>query len=180
MYAQPLLVGDHVVAATENDSVYSLNAADGTIAWKAHLGEPVSGSSLPCGNVDPVGITGTPVVDLGAGRIYAVGMVQPGRYLLFELDLSTGRLVASARVDADGADPAVHNQRSALALSNGKVFVPYGGRFGDCGDYHGRVVSVPAPGSGLGTVASYVLPTQGAGGFGHRQVRVGTRTAACI
>lgn len=159
------MVGNRVVIATENDSVYALNASDGAIAWKTHLGEPVSGSSLPCGDVDPVGITSTPVVDANAGRVYAVGMVQPGRHMLFELDLSTGRLVASARVDTAGADPAVHNQRAALALSHGEVFIPYGGRFGDCGDYRGRVVSVPVSGSGVGPVKSYTLPTQREGGF---------------
>jgi outer membrane protein assembly factor BamB len=165
VYAQPLLVGSRVVAATENDTVYGLNASDGTIAWKTHLGEPVSGSSLPCGNVDPVGITSTPVVDPSAGRIYAVGMVRPGQHLLFELDLSSGHLVASERVDADGADPSVHNQRAALALTNGRVLIAYGGRFGDCGDYHGRVVSVPVSASGVGAAASYTLPTQREGGF---------------
>jgi hypothetical protein len=125
----------------------------------------VSGSSLPCGDVDPVGITSTPVIDANAGRIYAVGMTQPRRHMLFELDLSTGRLVASARVDSPGADPAVQNQRAALTLSGGQVFIPYGGRFGDCGDYHGRVVSVPVSSSGLGSPKSYTLPTQREGGF---------------
>jgi outer membrane protein assembly factor BamB len=165
VYAQPLVVGSHVVLATENDSVYSIDAADGTVAWKTHLGEPVSGSSLPCGNVDPVGITSTPVVDASTKRIYAVGMVHPGRHRLFELDLSSGALLASVRVDAEGADPSVHNQRGALTLSQGKVFIPYGGRYGDCGDYHGRVVSVSVTGAGLGSAASYTLPTQGDGGF---------------
>ncbi len=158
-------MGDRVVIATENDSVYALNASDGTIAWKTHLGEPVSGSSLPCGDVDPVGITGTPVIDANAERIYAVGMIQPGRHMLFELDLSTGRLAASARVDSPGADPAVQNQRAALTLSRGQVFIPYGGRFGDCGNYHGRVVAVPVSSSGLGPLKSFTLPTQREGGF---------------
>ena len=36
------------------------------------------GSSLPCGDVDPVGITSTPVVDANANRIYVVGMVPAG------------------------------------------------------------------------------------------------------
>jgi outer membrane protein assembly factor BamB len=165
LYAQPLLVGNRIVIATEGDSVYSLDASDGTIVWKTHLGEPVPRSSMPCGNVDPVGITSTPVVDPSANRIYVVGMVQPGRHMLFELDLLSGRLIDSVRVDADGADPLVHNQRAALALSNGKLFIPYGGRYGDCGDYHGRVVSVSVSPSGLGSVASYTLPTQGQGGF---------------
>jgi outer membrane protein assembly factor BamB len=165
VYAQPLLTGSRVVIATENDTIYSLDASDGKVEWKTHLGEPVSGSSLPCGNVDPVGITGTPVVDANANRIYAVGMIQPSQHMLFELDLSTGQLLSSARVDADGADPEVHNQRAALVLSNGTLFIPYGGRFGDCGDYHGRVVGVSVSGSTLGPITSYTLPTQREGGF---------------
>ncbi len=165
VYSQPLLVGSRVITATENDTIYSLNAATGAIVWQRHLGEPVPRSSLPCGNVDPVGITSTPVVDGPGSRIYAVGMVQPKQHMLFELDAGTGRVVASARADADGADPAVQNQRSALTLSNGRIFIPYGGRFGDCGDYHGRVVSAAVSASGIGNVASYTLPTQREGGF---------------
>ena len=38
--------------------------------------------------------------------------------------------------------PAVQGQRGALALLNGRIFVPFGGHFGDCGDYHGAVVAV--------------------------------------
>ena len=73
------IAGGWVVVATENDTIYSLDSADGTIVWQTHLGEPVAGSSLPCGNVDLVGITGTPVIDAAASRIYAVGLVQPGQ-----------------------------------------------------------------------------------------------------
>src|SRR5262249_20304221 len=160
VYAQPLIVGDRVIVATANDTVYALRASDGGVEWHTHLGDPVPASALPCGNVDPVGITSTPVVDGAANRVYAVGMVQPGRHVLFALALDTGRRVASTRVDAEGADPAVHNQRSALTLANGKVYVPYGGRFGDCGDYHGRVVSVAVNGTSLGTPRSYTLPTK--------------------
>jgi outer membrane protein assembly factor BamB len=165
VYAQPLVVGSRIIIATENDTVYSLNAADGVIIWQRHLGAPVPGSSLPCGDVDPVGITGTPVVDARTDRIYAVGMVQSKEHVLFDLDATTGRVVASTRVDANGADPSVQNQRGALTLSHGTIFVPYGGRFGDCGDYRGRLVSVAVSAGGLGKVASYTLPTQREGGF---------------
>ena len=34
------------------------------------------------------------------------------------------------------------NQRGALAILDGRVYVPYGGHFGDCGDYRGWVVGV--------------------------------------
>src|SRR6202008_801283 len=40
--------------------------------------------------------------------------------------------------------PAPHNQRSALSLVNGIVYVAYGGHVGDCGDYHGWVIGVDA------------------------------------
>jgi outer membrane protein assembly factor BamB len=165
VYAEPLLAGERVIVATEHDTVYSLDATNGTIQWRTHVGEPVPASSLPCGNVDPVGITSTPVVDASAVRVYAVGMVQPAKHVLFELDLATGHVVASKPVDVVGADPTVHNQRSALTLSGGRVFIPFGGRFGDCGDYHGRVTSVRVSVSGLGASRSYTLPTQREGGF---------------
>jgi len=178
VYTQPLLVGSRVVIATEHDTVYPLNATDGAIVWQRHLGEPVAGSSLPCDNIDPVGITGTPVVDVPTNRIYVVAMVQSGQHMLFELDATTGRVIASTRVDANGVDPAVRNQRRALTLSNGTIFVPYGGRYGDCGDYHGGLVAVTVSVSGLGTVASYTLPTQRAAsrGYSARLVRTFVRT----
>lgn len=165
VYAQPLVVGDRVIIATENDTVYSIGAGDGAVVWKRHVGEPVPRSSLPCGDVDPVGITSTPVVDVSASRVYLVGMVQPGRHVLFALDMMTGRLVASVPADARGADPAEQNQRGALSLSQGRIFVPYGGRFGDCGDYRGRLVTVDVSGNSLGNPATYTLPTEREGGF---------------
>jgi outer membrane protein assembly factor BamB len=165
IYAQPLVVGNTVFVATENNTVYALNLSDGSIVWHRHLGEPVPASDLPCGDVDPVGITSTPVVDVRARRVYAVGMIRPAQHVLWALDAETGKLLAHTPVDAPGSDPRAQNQRSALTLSGGKVFVPFGGRFGDCGDYHGRVVSVAVTADGVGAVASYTLPTQGRGGF---------------
>jgi outer membrane protein assembly factor BamB len=165
IYGQPLVVGDRVVVATENDTVYALNASSGATLWSRHLGSPVPSSSLPCGNVDPVGITSTPVVDVSSGRVYAVGLVQPGHDTLFALDLSTGAVVGSTGVDAPGSDPATDNQRGALAFDGGHVLVPFGGRFGDCGAYHGVVASVPVTAGGVGTASWYTLPTGREGGF---------------
>jgi hypothetical protein len=36
-------------------------------------------------------------------------------------------------------DLAAQNQRGALALLNGHIFVPFGGHFGNCSDYHGGI-----------------------------------------
>ena len=41
VYGQPLLVGDLVIAATENDSVYGLDQATGRAVWRRHVGTPV-------------------------------------------------------------------------------------------------------------------------------------------
>src|SRR5690348_5545169 len=38
VYGQPLVVGDIVYAATENDTVYGLDAATGVVRWTSHLG----------------------------------------------------------------------------------------------------------------------------------------------
>jgi outer membrane protein assembly factor BamB len=149
VYGEPLVVGDTVIVATAGNSVYAFDAATGAAKWQQlTLGPSVDGSTLPCGNVNPVGITSTPVADPATNRVYVVGMMQPNHHELVALDLRTGAVLFRKPVDADGADPAVHNQRGALAFANGRVYVPFGGRFGDCGDYKGRVVSVAADGSG--------------------------------
>jgi len=73
IYAEPLVCGDSVFVATENDSVYAINATTGATLWRTHLGTPIAGSSLPCGDIDPSGITGTPVIDVvtTAGTVLA-------------------------------------------------------------------------------------------------------------
>ena len=163
VYAQPLVVGNQVIVVTENDSVYAFDAGSGAIRWQQHVGTPVAGRSLPCGNVDPVGITGTPVADPAGNRLYFVAMVQPLHHELFALALDRGAVLFHRPIDAANADPAVHNQRGALALANGKVYVPFGGRFGDCGNYKGRVVAVAADGSG--DAVEYTVRAQREGGF---------------
>ena len=63
----PFLKGSEVIVATENDTVYALDASTGAVRWSRHLASPVP-SGLPCGNIDSSGITGTPVADVAAGR----------------------------------------------------------------------------------------------------------------
>src|SRR4051812_10561306 len=58
VYASPIVINGRIVAATENDTVYALQA--GHVVWKRHLGTPAPQSQLPCGNIFPLGITGTP------------------------------------------------------------------------------------------------------------------------
>jgi len=64
VYAQPLYVeggpnGAMIIAVTESNNVYALDANDGSIIWQRNLGPAVT-SGLPCGNISPLGISGTP------------------------------------------------------------------------------------------------------------------------
>lgn len=153
VYASPLVAGGLVVVATENDTVYGFDAAAGDQprqVWKRHLAEPVDASTLPCGGIRPVsGITSTPVADPGRDVLYVVGFVRPAQHVLYTLRLSTGDVQGSRQVDASGESPRNHQQRGALALANGYVYVPFGGLYGDCGQYHGRVLGVPVAGGDM-------------------------------
>jgi outer membrane protein assembly factor BamB len=147
IYASPLIVGGHVIVATENNSVYSLDIFTGTPIWQKNLGDPVDSSSLPCGNIQPItGITGTPVADPATGRLYVVAYLRSHHHMLFALRLVDGSVVWQLDVDPPGSDPTVQQQRGALALGSGLVYVPFGGLLGDCGNYHGYVAAVRVAG----------------------------------
>src|SRR4029077_16360001 len=145
VYAEPLALGNRVYVATENNTVYALNAANGHVAWKRHLGRPVDASTLPCGNIVPVtGITGTPAIS--KGTLYVVAFLSNYHHVIFGLDLKGGKVGLRHNIDAPGSDPRVHQERSAMSIANGRVYVPFGGMAGDCGNYKGRVVSVKTHG----------------------------------
>jgi len=153
VYASPLIYHGRVIVATENNTVYSINLSDGSVFWRAHLGTPVNAHSLPCGNIAPVtGITGTPAIDPGSGRIYVVAFVSGLHHVLFTLDAIDGSVLDQKVIDPPGSSPSVEQQRGAVALGSGYVYVALGGLYGDCGQYHGYVIGVPLAG---GPVAIY-------------------------
>jgi outer membrane protein assembly factor BamB len=164
VYAQPLVFGGAVFVATENNSVYSLDAKTGSVLWKTNLGPPVDGSQLPCGNINPTGITGTPVIDPSTGMLYVVSY-SPGplHHTLSALKVSTGAVVFQRSAVPPGFVELAQEERSALSLANGMVYIEYGGLAGDCGQYYGWVVGLPANGS-TGMV-SYKVPTSREGGI---------------
>jgi len=164
IYGEPLVVNSHVIAVTENNTVYDIDGMTGKTLWRVHLGSPVPNSSLPCGNIAPTsGITSTPVVDPLTGMIYVVAFLNPGHHEMFAIRERTGDVAWNRVVDPDGMDPITQQQRSALTLSNDHVYVSYGGLFGDCGDYHGWVAGVRT--DGMGSLLDYRVPTQNAGGI---------------
>jgi hypothetical protein len=159
LYAQPLYwrapgaTTGMLFVATENNVVQAFDAITGKELWKRAVGRPVTASSLPCGNIDPLGITGTPVIDPATEAIYfdaAVERENGIRHLVFALSAKDGSILSGWPIDVADAlkrsgrhfDSSVQNQRSALALLDDTIYVAFGGHFGDCGDYHGWVVGM--------------------------------------
>jgi outer membrane protein assembly factor BamB len=158
VYAEPLVCGDAVYVATEENMVYAINATTGSILWSDALGSSVPQSDLPCGDINPTGITGTPVIDTATGILYVVAfLAQNLHHELFGLSVTNGTIESQVAVDPPGSTPANEQQRGALALANGFVYVPYGGLFGDCAQYWGFVVGAPVNGSSV--LRSYQVPT---------------------
>ncbi len=166
VYAQPLVVGGMLVAATENDTLYGLDSASGAVRWSLHVGTPVARSSLPCGNIDPLGITGTPAYDPVTKLVFAVAETRVAgtvTHLLVGVDPTNGARRVLRGIDPPTSDPAVSQQRAALTVTAGRVYVPYGGLAGDCGAYRGTVVASST--SGTGPLLSYTVPTAQEGGI---------------
>ncbi|HET8582679.1 MAG TPA: PQQ-binding-like beta-propeller repeat protein [Jatrophihabitans sp.] len=157
VYASPIVADGMTIVATENDTVYAFDAAYHQV-WKRHLGSPAPRSQLPCGNIDPLGITGTPVYDRATGLVYvAAEYGGPPRHELVALRLTNGAVAWQHTLDLPGVETAAMQQRGALALTSGRVYVPFGGLAGDCGGYKGRVVGYATDGSGA--PIAYTVPT---------------------
>src|SRR5262249_11293699 len=145
-----------VIAVTEANNVYALDAADGSVIWQRNVGVPVPMSRLPCGDINPLGITGTPVVDLPSRALLFDAMTTPDggttkRHLIYSLNADTGTtnsgwpvdLNAAAKSGATVFNSLVQNQRSALAILGNYVYATYAGHAGDCDTYYGWLVGVP-------------------------------------
>jgi outer membrane protein assembly factor BamB len=173
VYAEPLVARSMVFVATENNTIYSLDADTGKVNWRTNLGSPVPLSDLRCGDIDPTGITGTPVIDVRTQTIFAVAFLSDThRHELFALDIGTGKIRFETAIDPPSSDPMVEQQRGALALSYYNdtsnstgdagnrggggiiVYVPFGGLYGDCGQYHGWMVGAPISYVSLGRSTS--------------------------
>ncbi len=171
VYGQPLLYDGRILVATEDDNVFALDTSTGATVWEAHLGSPLVSvaSQAGCGDVDPLGVTSTPVIDPATGTLYvlaelASGGRTPVHHDLFGVDLADGKITSNVNADPPGlsAGDTVHLlQRAALALGNGRVYVGFGGQYGDCGSYHGWVVSVPVAG---GAEAAFDVTPDATGG----------------
>lgn len=159
VYAQPLFwkpkgaKSGLVIVATESNNVYALDETRGKVVWKQLIGNPMPLSQLPCGNIDPMGITGTPVIDPASERLYFNAMTKTGngaRHMVYALSLADGSIVPGWPMDIQALlagqgtsfNSSIQGERSALLFFKNKLYVNYGGHFGDCGSYHGTVVQI--------------------------------------
>ena len=157
--AEPLWVGGIAIAggmhnvlvvATEHGSVYAFDADTGTTLWHASMllsGETTS-DDRGCSQVTPeIGVTATPVIDLGAGphgTVYVVAMSKNGAGQYFQrlhaLDLTTGAeqfggpMAVGATYPGTGDnssggnvifDPAQYKERAGLLLMSGVVYTAW-------------------------------------------------------
>jgi hypothetical protein len=163
VYAQPLYIDNGpggrptIIAVTESNYVYALDASDGSVIWQQiNLGPPVQLADLPCPpKFDQMGITGTPIVDLASRALFLGAMTTPDggatkKQLIFSLNVDTGDINAGWPVDVEATatyngmtfTASIQQQRPALGIVDNSVYVGYGS-MQDCSLYHGWLVGVP-------------------------------------
>jgi PQQ enzyme-like repeat protein len=135
VFAQPLYIDNGpggramIIAVTESNNVYALDAVNGTIIWQRNVGPPVPANDLECTNLDPLGITGTPVVNLASRALFLNAMTTPDggttkQHFIFSLNVDTGAINpgwpvdVEARATHDGMHfaAAIQQRRPALAI----------------------------------------------------------------
>jgi hypothetical protein len=179
VYAQPLYIeggpnGPMVIAVTESNNVYALDANDGSIIWQRNLGPAVT-SGLPCGNINPLGISGTPAIDLPSRSLFIDAMIDGAikKHFVFSLNVDTGSTNPGWPVDLNATasynditfTSLVQNERGGLAIVNGIVYVSFSGHAGDCGTYHGWVVGIQI--NDPSVVMAWATDAIGGGIWGH-------------
>ena len=161
VYAQPLYwrpagaSSGLVIVATEDNAVVALDPVSGSTVWQQNLGPPAMGAAVPCGNIKPLGITGTPVIDERRAAVYLDAVVNRDggpRHLVFALSLADGVVLPGWPVDVAELlsainmifNPRAQNQRGALTIVGDRLYLPYSGFYGGgCGnEYHGWVVGL--------------------------------------
>jgi len=159
--------------ATVNDTVYAFDADDPSAdapIWKRSF---LDGTAIPVRNTDMtgacnghytdftgnIGVVGTPVIDPSTGTLYAVARTHEGTKFVQRLHAisivdgterpsSPVEIIASVPGTGEGGtliafDPLKENQRPALLLLNGIVYIGFAGHC-DWGPYHGWILGYDA------------------------------------
>lgn len=160
VYAQPLYVEKGaggkptLYVVSEQDIVYALDAMTGAVIWQKTVGKPVAQSFFECANIDPIGITGTPVIDITSRAIFFDAITTPDdgttkKHMIFGMGLDDGSMRKGYPIDVEAKvkltdgftfDSGHFQQRAALIIMKNGVYVPYGGYAADCGNYTGTIL----------------------------------------
>jgi fibronectin type 3 domain-containing protein len=163
----------YVATEHDSIYAFDADGRSSTPFWQVTFINPAAGiTTVPAadtgetGDINPeIGITSTPVIDITSNTIYVVAKtkeVSGGstnyRHRLHALDLSTGAekfggpVILQASVPGTGAGSSGgvlqfnslrHNQRPALLLSNGVIYIAFASH-GDQAPYHGWVLGYNA------------------------------------
>ncbi|MGN6558522.1 MAG: outer membrane protein assembly factor BamB family protein [Solirubrobacterales bacterium] len=162
VYAQPLVDGEVVFVATEDNWIYGIDRKSGTILWERNVGGPWNPADLACEDLVPnVGITGTPVIDGATGvayflaKSYASGTSGPAVWKMHAVDVETGAEEPNFPVEISGEaenlpgvsfEPTHQLQRPGLLLMNGVVYAGFGSHC-DTLPFQGWIVGVSTAGA---------------------------------
>src|SRR5882724_1448314 len=165
-----------IIAVTNSNNVYALDAVNGTIIWQRNVGAPVPANDIYCTEVGSAGIIGTPVVDLASRALFLNALITPDggatlKHYIISLNLDTGAINAGWPVDVEltaqynGTTfiPANQMQSAALAIVGNILYVGYGSH-ADCSVYHGWLVGVPI--NNPASVTAWATSTIGGGMWG--------------
>jgi hypothetical protein len=132
-------VHDVVYVATENNTVYAIDAEAGTVLLNPNFGTPVSWPLGCNNNGSKVGINSTPVIDLTSNTLYVVIYTQDSTgpaYRIHALDLGsltdkvTPQLVVASHTLTNGTtfnfNATYQRQRPGLLLTNGTIYAGFG------------------------------------------------------
>ncbi|MFI6440526.1 choice-of-anchor D domain-containing protein [Streptomyces sp. NPDC050759] len=181
IYAQPLVLGDQVIAVTESNTLYGLDRTTGAIAWSKNYGPAWPASAIGCGDLVPnVGATATPVYDSATDSLYFTTKVDDGtsthrhpKWLMHAVEPASGAeragwpvTIAGSPVNDPGNefDAFYEQQRPGLLLMDGVVYAGFGGHC-DAWPYRGYVVGVSTTGHSITSMWASVTgaSTGGAG-----------------
>jgi len=141
---------DALFVVTELDNVFALNPDTGATLWTTNVGTPATAAQLPtgCGSIDPLGITGTPIIDASSGTLYLAAMtLVAGKadYVVHALSVVDGssKWTVDLGATVPGFDGSVQMQRGALTIAGGVLYFPFGALAGACGSPYAWVVGIP-------------------------------------
>jgi hypothetical protein len=167
VWAQPLYLSNGpggkgiFLVVTTGNNVYALDETTGAIVWTVNLGPIQNVNPATCVDSLTRGVVSTPVIDPTPGPdgfptmyVSAYVLTSAPESVVFALSTKDGSMRAGwpvsvsafqAQFAAAAGDNSFLaeelNQRGAIALVNGTLYVGYGSH-GDCGKYRGWVVAI--------------------------------------